>query len=275
MSDIIQLIRELAISLPEGCSTRSICPSCKSKGTFSVTRSASEVAYICFRAACACRGVISSKSGNEGDKEQKVIRQRKLFNGTLTTLEGWEVTWLMNKFLIKEQWLKSVRYCEDDKRVYYPQFDMMGRIQGYIARHYDELAGGHKLKGAKALWKAVLPPDVGLCFPAMGVMQQVVDTRRVCVVEDYTSMLRINSQIGLPTCCLGGTNIYVGHLTTMHILGVEELIILLDADATTKAVKLKRSLALTFDNVRIIPLLGADPKDMTRYELTKTFEGIT
>ena len=160
-------------------------------------------------------------------------------------------------------------------RVYYPQLDMMGRVHGYIARHYDELAGGRKLKGAKALWKAVLPTDMGLCFPNMEVMQQVVETGHVCVVEDYPSMLRINSQIGIPTCCLGGTNIYTGHLSTMHALGVKELSILLDADATTKAVKLKRSLALTFDNVRIIPLLGADPKDMTEHELTTIFEGIS
>lgn len=274
MANTKQLVREQAISLPEGCSTRGTCPECKASGTFSMTRTHSEVAYICFRAGCTCRGIISSK-GSDGDSlEQKGIRQKKLFNGTLSALEEWEMRWLSSKFLIDESWLKSVRYSEDDKRVYYPQFDMMGRVHGYIARHYDELADGARLKGAKAYWKAVLPTDIGLCFPNMDVLQQVVDTKRVCVVEDYPSMLRINSQIGIPTCCLGGTNIYEAHINGMLALDVKELIILLDADAVTKAVKLKRSLALAFDNVRVIPLLGADPKDMTEHELNLIFEGI-
>jgi len=60
----------------------------------------------------------------------------------------------------------------------------------------------------------------------------------------------------------------------MLTLDVKELIIVLDADAITKAVKLKRSLSLAFDNVLIVPLLGADPKDMTLSALDKTFRNL-
>ena len=42
----------------------------------------------------------------------------------------------------------------------------------------------------------------------------------------------------------------------------------------SKAVKLKRSLSLAFDSVRVIPLMGADPKDMDVAELNHIFEGI-
>ena len=159
--------------------------------------------------------------------------------------------------------------------MYYPQYDVLGRIHGYIARHYPALDNDRPTKGAKAYWKQTLQGDGGLLFPNMDVLSQVVETKRVCVVEDYPSMLRINSQLGIPTCCLGGTNIFDRHVSTMLSLDVKELIILLDADAVTKAIKLKRSLSLAFDNVHVIPLLGADPKDMTVHELNKTFGVIT
>lgn len=274
MSNYKQAVIEQVLSLPEGCSQRGECPKCNNKGSFSVSRINSEVLYICFSASCGLKGVITSKGGDGVSLDRKVLRQHKLFKGTLTALVTGERYYLSKVFRIEERWLEQVRYSEEDGRVYYPQYDVMGRVFGYIARHYPALDSDRATKGAKAYWKQALPGDPGLLFPNMDVLAQVVETKRVCVVEDYPSMLRINSQIGMATCCLGGTNIYDRHISTMLSLGVTELIILLDADAVTKAVKLKRGLSLAFDNVHVIPLLGADPKDMTHDELTKTFEVI-
>jgi hypothetical protein len=245
---------------------RGECPKCGSKSTFSVSRINSELKYICFSASCGLKGIITSKGGDAPALDQKVIRHSKLFNGTLTALHQHEVDWLADTFRIAPEWLSSVRFSEQDYRVYYPQYDVMGRVFGYIARHYPHLAG-EPTRGAKAYWKQVIAGEVGLLFPNMDVMAQVVKEQRVLVVEDYPSMLRINSQMGIPTCCLGGTNIYTSHLDTMISMGVKELIILLDADAVVKAVKLKRGLSLAFENVTVIPLTGSDPKDMAYDEL--------
>jgi len=224
---------------------------------------------------CNLKGIITSK-GEEGRcLDQKVIRQVKLFTGTLSVLHEHEIEYLSNKFKISRKLLTQCRFSEQDMRVYYPQYDVLGRIHGYIARHYPELDGDIPTKGAKAYWKQTMQGDGGLLFPNMDVLAKVVATKRVCVVEDYPSMLRINSQMGLSTCCLGGTNIFDRHVSTMLALGVKELIILLDADAVTKAIKLKRSLSLAFNNVLVIPLLGADPKDMTTQELNLIFKGVT
>jgi len=274
VSDYKQSVTEQVLSLPEGCSTRGICPKCGTTSAFSMTRNSSEIMYICFSATCGLKGVITSKGSDSTGLEQNVIRQHKLFNGNLSVLHAHEEDYLHDTFLIDYEWLHAVRFSEQDMRVYYPQYDVMGRVAGYIARHYPALDGDMPTKGAKAYWKQAIQGDIGLCFPNMNVLQQVVTTKRMCVVEDYPSTLRINSQIGMPTCCLGGTSIYERHISTMLSLGVTELIILLDADAVTKAIKLKRSLSLAFDNVHVIPLLGADPKDMTVQELNKTFEGI-
>jgi hypothetical protein len=239
-----------------------------------MSRINSEIRYICFSASCGLKGIITSKGGYTPDLDQKVIRHSKLFNGTLTALNRHEEDYLCDTFGIEYEWLSNVRFSEQDMRIYFPQYDVMGRVFGYIARHYPTLDGGFNTKGAKAYWKQVIPGDPGLLFPNMAVMAQVVEQGRVVVVEDYPSMLRINSQLGIPTCCLGGTNIYANHLDTMIKMGVRELIILLDADAVVKAIKLKRGLSLAFDNVTVIPLTGADPKDMTHDELNLIFKGI-
>ena len=265
---------EQALSLPEGSSQRCTCPKCDNRSSFSMSRVGSEIRYICFSASCGFKGVITSKGGYTPELDQKVIRHSKLFSGTLTALNFYELHWLSEVFHIESQWLHSVRYSEEDGRVYFPQYDVMGRVFGYIARHYPALDNDHPTKGAKAYWKQVIAGECGLLFPNMEVMAQVVEQQRVVVVEDYPSMLRINSQLGIPTCCLGGTNIYTAHLDTMITMGVRELIILLDADAVVKAIKLKRGLSLAFDNVTVIPLTGADPKDMQVDELNLIFKGI-
>ncbi len=274
MDNYRQAVIEAAISLPEGCSQRCPCPKCGSKGSFSMSRESSEILYICFSMHCGLRGVITSKGGEDRAIEPTVLRQHKLFNGTLTALTDWEAAYIGVTFNIDHCWLKQVRYSEEDGRVYYPQYDVLGRIHGYIARHYPRLDNDKPTKGAKAYWKQTLAGDGGLLFPNMDVLAQVVEQKRVCVVEDYPSMLRINSQMGVPTCCLGGTNIFDRHINTMLSLGVRELIILLDADAVVKAVKLKRGLSLAFDNVHVIPLLGSDPKDLSRKDLADIFKGV-
>jgi len=258
---------EQALSIPDGGSDRGTCPKCHKSSSFSMSRSNNEIMYICFSLSCGFKGVITSKGADGISLEQNVIRQVKLFNGTLSTLHEHEVDYLVNTFRLEPEALANVRFSEQDMRVYYPQYDVLGRVHGYIARHYPALDGNQRTCGAKAYWKQTLKGDGGLMFPSMKVLQQVVDEQRVIVVEDYPSMLRINCQMGIPTVCLGGTNIFERHVSTMLSLGVRHLIILLDADAVTKAVKLKRSLALAFDSVSIVPLLGADPKDMRTYEL--------
>jgi len=203
MSSYKQAVIEQVLSLPEGCSQRGECPKCNNKSSFSVSRINSEILYICFSARCGLKGVITSKGGDGIALDQTVLRQHKLFKGTLTALNRHEEDYLCDTFRIDYSWLSNVRFSEQDMRVYYPQYDVMGRVFGYIARHYPTLDGGFNTKGAKAYWKQVLPGDPGLLFPNMEVLAQVVESKRVVVVEDYPSMLRINSQIGMATCCLG------------------------------------------------------------------------
>lgn len=272
VTDIQASVKEQALSLPIGCSERGVCPKCGcTDGAFNISRSDSEIRYICFHASCGCKGVIGSIS-SEGEAVAKP-RIKKLFTDPLTSLTVGERQWLMDEFLIEESWLEAVRFNEYDERVYYPQYDMFGTLAGYIARFYPLLCseGQH---GAKAVWKPVVSYDTGLLFPCHSVVTCIHDTKQVCLVEDMPSTLRINSQFNLtiPTCCLGGTNIYDRHVDTMLALGVQRIVIALDPDAIVKAVKLERQLSLAFQEVIVLPLLHGDAKDMSYKQLDNIFK---
>jgi hypothetical protein len=120
---------------------RGECPKCGNKSAFSVSRVNSEIKYICFSASCGLKGIITSKGGDTPVLDQKVIRHSKLFKGTLTALHYYEDRYLHETFRIGYDWLGHLRFSEEDMRVYYPQYDVMGRVFGYIARHYPALDG--------------------------------------------------------------------------------------------------------------------------------------
>jgi len=275
MNNLHDAVKELALSLPDGCTdSHSACPSCGVTGSFNLTREDGQLKYICFRASCTFQGRIDSKTGKHLH-HLTPSRKVHLFDGRLSHLISTEVDFLMHKFQIKPSWLYAVRWGENDKRVYYPQYDLSGRIVGYIARHYEELAGYPLGPYPKAIWKPVVSTQTGLCFPNMEVLAMIRTQKRVALVEDYLSSLRMSSQLHIPTCCLGGTNLYDSMVSTLLQLGVKEVIVVLDKDAISKAVKMKRLLSINFPNTVIVPLIGVDPKDMSFEELATTFQKLT
>lgn len=272
MVSLYDMVKELALSLPDGhTDSKSQCPKCESDKAFSLTRDGNVLKFICFRASCGFRGIIDSTTGQTLRDYEAPVKQVKLFNGELDFLNDDEIDYLAGLFHIAPDLLLKIRWGIYDKRVYYPQYTIDGRVMGYIARYYPDLNHGIPLRGAKAYWKPTLAITPALLFPNMEVLKNVRNEGRVVLVEDYPSCLRINSQLGIPCCCLGGTNLYDTVISSLIQLGVEQVIILLDADAVHKAVKMKRATELLFDVV-VIPLTGCDPKDMSEDELAQLFE---
>lgn len=270
-SDLCGQVKLLALSLPDGCTeSKCACPSCGEAGSFNLTRDGDTLKWICFRVSCGFKGVLGSNA-DHSLKRDVLTKTTKLFKGELDFLNEHELLYLHTEFNISYKWLEHIKYGLADQRVYYPQYNMRGKVQGYIARHYPEL--GHS-KGAKAYWKPVIAGDSGLCLPHMRVLAMIREQQRVVLVEDYPSCLRILSQLGVPCCCMGGTNLYESMVDTLIDLGVEQPIVVLDADAVVKAGKMRRSLSLAFPDTITIPLTGADPKDMSEDELASTFQSI-
>lgn len=267
--DLRDQVKQLALSLPDGCTDgKCACPKCGRTGSFNITRDGDCLKFICFRVSCGFKGIIGSRADKSTLRDEPLTRQTKLFTGELDYLNDDELEYLHDKFRIEHEWLQHIRWGVADNRVYYPQYSIRGKVQGYIARHYPDLGLS---KGAKAYWKPVVAGDSGLCLPHMQVLSMVREQKRVVLVEDYPSCLRILSQLGIPCCCMGGTNLYESMIDTLIDLGVEQPVVVLDADAVVKAAKMRRLLMLAFPDTVAIPLTGPDPKDMTEDELATTF----
>lgn len=271
MTNLLDSVREQAMGLYDGHSIRGKCPKCGSAGTsFCISREGSEIRFIDFSMSCNFRGVIESTGGGLILNDSAPVK--KLFDGELGPLEHEEVQWLSDKFSIPWDCFNDVRYCTDDNRVYYPQYDSLGRLRSYIARAYDELAYDKKFYGAKAKNVMVSHGEAGLCFPSIEILTAAHQQAMVMVVEDYPSALRVWSQLHIPVACLAGTNLLTQHVNTMIDMKLKTVVIVLDADAIVKAVKIKREISLCFD-VKLIPLTGKDLKDLTLKELADTFTG--
>jgi hypothetical protein len=263
-------VANLALSLPDGCTDNaSECPEC-GHTDFSITREGGVLRYICFRVSCGFKGNIGSRTPDTGLTPPP--KKFKPFTGRLECLHLDEEQWLMDEFLLDYEWLSQVRWGLDDGRVYFPQYNIHGGVQLYIARHYPALTE-LPLRGGKAFVKPVLAQDTGLCLPHTAVLPMIHDQRQVVLVEDYPSCLRVLSQLGLACCCLGGTNLYDSMVDTLMELGVDSVILILDADAVTKAVMIKQALNLVIPT-QVIPLTGVDLKDMTEDELTEIFKDV-
>lgn len=272
--DLYDKVVEIALDLPEGQSDNTHpCPKCGEQKGFSVSRIDGTLKFICFHATCGFHGRMDSQGMRVKGEDTPTKKPKKLFTGKLDKLNLFEKEWLVREFGINAKLLRGVRWGVDDQRVYFPQYRVDGRIQGYIARFYPALTCT-KVQGAKAYWKQVLPTDTGLCIPSMTILKMIREQKRVVLVEDMPSCLRIISQLKLPCCCMGGTNLYDEMVSTLIELGVEQVIIVLDADAIVKAIKTKRSISLAFPDTVVIPLTGPDPKDMSYEELALTFQRI-
>ena len=276
MAGLYSAVKELALSLPDGHTDSTMaCPKCGSNKAFSLTRDTNKLKFICFRASCGFRGIIDSTTGQSiRDISEEIYKPVKVFTGELDFLNDDEIAYLASLFRIAPHLLLKIRWGIKDKRVYFPQYAVSGKVYGYIARYYPALNFDTPLKGAKAYWKPVVATPPALLFPDLSIVSMIRKQKRVVIVEDYPSCLRIISQLGIPCCCLGGTNLYDNVIQSMLDLGIEQLIVVLDADAVHKAVKMKKATALLFD-IKVIALTGLDPKDMSTQELSNVFRHIT
>lgn len=271
-------IREQALHLDDGETTQGECPWCGRTDSFYLTRTTNAIKYIDHSVNCGKRGVITSRPGDrlaDVDVVKTTRKPKKIYKGELFPLDHKEQHFLWRRFGLGLTATNHMRYCEWDGRVYFPMLSMHGQVVQYIARYYPELAGGREQYGAKALVKWASDEPEQLLFPTLEVIKQVRETGKVLLVEDYVSAQRFNYQMGIPTCCLGGTTLYQGHIDTLLRMGVQSVALLLDGDAITKAVKIKRSVQLCF-HVKLCTLSphDPDPKDMSHDELEEKFANL-
>lgn len=267
-------LSHLNSELEVGETTRSVqCPFClKQNGDFAVTRTEDGLLYKCFRVACDSRGFIPSNLGEWVSYSREflpfnssIVRKTEEYpyESHIINLDENQILYLQNKFELtnEEIILNKIKWCDKTERIIYPILSQNGNTKGYVSRYYKELSG-KKYDGVKSrtYWINRSNNYYNVSFP----YRREYDVKNIFIlVEDIVSsirMARYEQSIALLSNSIP-TN-------AMSLLSGKDVIIVLDNDAISHALKIKHRYSLFFKSCRVIPI-DKDPKDMSDDELVK------
>lgn len=230
------------------------------------------VLFNCFRVHCGVHGAVrtGTADGSLDNTQVHCLEYNSYSNSNSNAithsnislsplgLRDYSYYWIRYNLLPMLLDSNRVRFCSERNRFYLPCYNMLGVQFGYELKHRDWLG---PLSGPKSLFYFTGEPCAKLHVPKTSVPAE--DT--IVLVEDTISAIRLG--VHVPTGSLLGTNLCSGGVDQLLSRGVRNVYILLDGDATSKAVRLMNKWCLAFDNIVAVPLVGPDVKDMTDREL--------
>lgn len=255
----------LAASVDLGVGDRSPhlrCPKCDDpRNTFVMWGDPDGVAFRCYRASCGLHGRVGARlSYNPAKKMREATDAWKRLHPTPLPQDC--ADWLCHRFRLKEEdlWLNGVLWDEALERVLLPITGIPRGMEGYLAREYPELQLREHPARSKA--KAIFGPMPEGSTPSCLMKPWGRVNHTLVVTEDYWSAIRVNEFT--PACALSGTSVGNEAIRAILAAGVEQLVFVLDADATNKARSLVREHSLLFQRIGFVTLTGSDPKDLSR-----------
>ena len=244
------------------------CPFClKQNGDFAVTRVEDGLLYKCFRLVCDSRRFVPSNMGKwyssgTHSARKNINLEQCPFESFITKLNDEQINYLKNKFnlSIEELILNKIKWCTKTERIIYPILSKNGNIKGYVSRYYKELSN-KKYDGVKSrtYWVNRNENYYNVSFP---YCEHEFDNV-IILVEDIVSSIRVARHV--PSIALLSNSI---PKNAMNFLSKNNVIIVLDNDATAHALKIKQKYSLFFKSCQVIPV-DKDPKNMTDKEVIK------
>ena len=265
-----EVVESLSSQLEEGETKNIRCPFCERdwqrqnrpihwspRVSMSVTREGHSLLYNCFRASCTSgRGAVllldslhKHRLKEETKAESRFTPRPYRYRTTALT----EHTVLTPEELANQH----VRWAVDRKTIVYPIFDIYGREVGVVDR-----SDTRKPKAITYWFNDV--PKIHLPLSSHAGADTII------VVEDTPSA--IVAERYMRSAALLGTHISdrVGELLRNNF---RHMYLALDADATTKAIKLVRKYEVFFDSLRPV-VISKDIKDMSKEEADTLFRGL-
>ena len=263
----------LSSELDIGETTRTAqCPFCfKGDGDFSVTRTDAGLLFRCFRVKCDSKGFIPSNLGEWNNREflprSAVVLKAEgyPFESHIIPLSDEQIFFLKNSFDINKKEIRynKIKWCSRTQRIIYPVLSPPGETIGYVARHYDKLSNTN-YDGVKArtYWINRNKNYYNVSFPYINYNCCDKDGNKLFVlVEDIPSSIRVARYV--PSIALLSNSIPTN---AMQLLAGQNVVIALDNDATSHAIKIKQKYSLFFKSCQVIPL-DLDPKNMSDNKL--------
>lgn len=240
------------------------CPECGGVNTFVVTREPQTVKYYCHRQSCGLTGSRLTRITQEQACELLSHRRREAIHPPEPKRFVVPATWnyglcteastqlLLNNNAMESYLAKKFRVAYDkaQERLVYLIQDASGAIVGGI---------GRSLKQASFPKVYNYPNSASILFT-------VGKGKVAVIVEDCASAASIARFDEYTGISLAGTNLSTDMISFIVKGLYDTVIIALDADASSKSIKMKQTLACWIDNVHIW-LLKKDIKNMNKEEL--------
>lgn len=248
---------------------RGNCPGCMGVNTFVATRHHDgKVTYFCYRPSCGVRGALQSvvrkvdveamltrvNAPHETLSTKFVLPDYVVMNVPLSTHED------LRKYVDRYPWVmewEDVRWDARDNRLVHIIKDSKGNMLDAIGRAVNPRRGQPKTKvygkGEHPLLAQSVDPK-GNSLP-----KDCYKDLTVVIVEDINSALRLNAKANIDACAINGT--YLRDSFVPYLLEYDTCVIVLDGDATAKAVNMHRQL-LQYTKARWLPAGNIDIKDM-------------
>ena len=247
------LIKDVALDLGVGDATHMVCPYCNASHETSmrVVRNEAGLYARCYRAACGVRTHIGGLPTIVG---RKAFTPRP-FARELVEIPTDVLLYLYDMYELTQHEVEQAHFKYDPKHdlLYMPIRD----VRGYeIGAQTKALNPNPDYPKAITYWfnDAV---KAHFAWPENGEMHRIV------VVEDILSAQKV-SRI-LPACAVL-TSDMTPDVANLLASNFQSMIVMLDPDATAKALSIKRKYSLYFRNFKVIPL-SKDPKDTPFTEL--------
>lgn len=230
------------------------CPNCKKAGNdFSVSRIAAGIIYHCFRASCGFSGFIPSENTCPKSNKQNKI---KTFTHDLSPLTEEHKDFFYKKYNLLEETLNyfNFSWSKELKRVCIPVIGIQGYNIGYTCRYYPELNNNIDIKPKVLHYPSNRP------FAFYNIEYWISKT--LYIVEDPISSIKLWTNNKNSVALLGS------HFSKDVALSLREynIIVCLDRDATSTAIKYTKQYALLFPRIEA-RILTKDIKDMQDKEL--------
>lgn len=255
----------LSLDMAEGeRSEHIVCPACQGGGSgeksLLIWCDPGKVVARCYRVKCSFFTIVGDTAPRPVTTKPKRKRTDASKLRAVVPVPGDVQEYLHELF----PWLQEgafaangVMWEDEQERVLIPITSLSGKSEGYIARKYPSMClDNRNREGPKA--KAWFWPDVEDPTCTLVPRQHITDT--LVLAEDYWSALRISGQV--PCIALSGTSIGTSAWASMMHRGILRVVMVFDADAVAKASKIVQDYGLLFKSISMVPLSGADPKDL-------------
>ncbi len=266
-------IKLLALDLAIDETETFTCPFCQAKHEkkFYVTRIYAGLLYQCKRASCGAKGFVPTTVSEltakwKGPKRKgKGPKKTKVFKDKTVDIRQYKhiLYYLCAKYKLNRSTIvdQGWKYVPNRKAIWFPVRCPYGYEHGCVIRYLRKREGSTK---------AISYVDAGydgMHFPvsAIGQTTAIIVEDIVSATRSLDSIRRLRSNLqprkrSLITCALMGTNFNEPRVEQLIKLGIRDIIVALDPDATAVGYGLKRKWNLYFNSVSVKPM-KYDPKD--------------